>query len=127
MQMDIVTRQQLNILIHLANDGVSRQQDMIERVAIASDFPLEQLDQLKKYPEPIGSLGALSTNQKFEYLYSMVEMMIVGQVEVQKDVLFYEQLALDLGFSKRAIGLIKEEIQHASNKAVIKLKLHAAF
>lgn len=125
--MDIVTRQQLNILIHLANKGATPQQEVIERVAIESDFPSEELAQLKKSPEPIGSLGALSANQRFEYLYSIVEMMIVGQVEVQNDVLFYEQLALDLGFNKKALELIKEEIQRASKKAAIKSKLQATF
>jgi hypothetical protein len=124
--MDIVTRQQLNILIHLADRRSTPEQDLINRIASESDFPATELDQLKKSPEPIGSLGALSDNQKFEYLYSIVELMVIGRVEVQNEVLRCEQLALDLGFNKAAIQLIRDEITRASKKVAIKSKLLAS-
>ena len=125
--MDIVTRQQLNILIHLSEKGSAPEQDLIDRIATECDFPEDELNQLKRSPEPIGSLGALSANQKFEYLYSIVEMMIIGHVEVQNEVLFCEQLALDLGFNRAAIQLLRNEITHASQKAAIRSKLQATF
>ena len=125
--MDIVTRQQLNILIHLCKKDNAQERKLINRIAVDRDFPPEELDQLLASPEPIGSLGALSSNQRFEYLYSIVEMMIIGKVEVQKEILFCEQLALDLGFNKEAINFIRQEIKRSVKKPLIRSRLQSAF
>lgn len=125
--MDIVTRQQLNILIHLSKKGTTKGKYLIHRIADESNFPEDELRRLMHTPEPIGSLGALSSNQRFEYLYSIVEMMILDKVEVQKELLFCDQLALDLGFNKDAIAFIRQEIERSEKKQEIKRRLQSAF
>lgn len=125
--MDIVTRQQLNILIHLSKKGTTRSTHLIQKIADESNFPEDELARLMRTPEPIGSLGALSSNQRFEYLYSIVELMILEKVEVQNEVLFCERLALDLGFNRNAIDFIRQEIERSEKKQEIRRRLQSSY
>ena len=63
LNMDIVSRQRINILIHLADiQSVSSSPEfnLIRRVAEECNFPPKDLKALVKSPDPIGSFGALS-------------------------------------------------------------------
>ena len=69
--MDIVTKKQLNILIQLAEADkhfAKIEREMIFKIASDRKFPEKEVLELIKNPEPIDSLGALSMEQKFEYL-----------------------------------------------------------
>ena len=69
--MDIVTKKQLNILIQLAQadkDFAKVELDMIYKIAQDKKFSDENVKNLIRNPEPIDTLGALSIDQKFEYL-----------------------------------------------------------
>ena len=70
--MDIVTKMQLNILIQLAEADkhfAKAERDMIFKLAKDKNFSEEEVVALIKNPEPINSLGALSGEQKLNYLY----------------------------------------------------------
>ena len=80
--MDIVTKKQLNILIQLAEADkhfAKVEREMIFKIAKDRKYPEQEVMELIKNPEPIDSLGALSQEQKFDYLNSCIELVFVDQ------------------------------------------------
>jgi uncharacterized tellurite resistance protein B-like protein len=109
--MDIVTKKQLNILIQLAEADkhfAKTEREMIFKIAKERNFPEEMVNDLIRNPEPIDTLGALSTDQKFEYLMSTIEMIFVDQNVFESEILFCKNIAIKLGFKKGVIDFVIE-------------------
>jgi hypothetical protein len=111
--MDVVTRKQINILIQLAEADkhfAKTERDMIFKIARERNFPEEQVHDLIKNPEPIDSLGALSPNEKFDYLFSSIELILVDQNVFESEIIFCKNLAIKLGFKKAIIEFFMDAI-----------------
>jgi hypothetical protein len=109
--MDIVTKKQLNILIQLAEADkhfAKIEREMIFKIARDRNFPEESVNALIRNPEPIDSLGALSNEQKFEYLMTSIEMVFIDQNVFESEILFCKNIAIKLGFRKNIIDYIME-------------------
>jgi hypothetical protein len=109
--MDIVTKKQLNILIQLAEADkhfAKIEREMIFKIARERNFPEESVNDLIRNPEPIDSLGALSNDQKFEYLISAIELIFIDQNVFESEVIFCKNIAIKLGFKKNVIEYIME-------------------
>lgn len=109
--MDIVTKKQLNILIQLAEADkhfAKIERDMIFKIARDRNFPEETVNELIRNPEPIDTLGALSVEQKFEYLMSSIDLIFVDQNIFESELLFCKNIAIKLGFKKNIIDYIVE-------------------
>ncbi len=114
--MDIVTKKQLNILIQLAEADkhfAKIERDLIYKVARDRNFSEETVAELIRNPEPIDSLGALSPDQKFEYLMSCIELIFVDQNVFESEIIFSKNIAIKLGFKK---GIIDYFIEHFGKK-----------
>jgi hypothetical protein len=114
--MDIVTKKQLNILIQLAEADkhfAKIERELIFKIARERKFPEEIVLELIRNPEPIDSLGALSIDQKFEYLMSSVELVFVDQNVFESEIIFSKNIAIKLGFKK---GVIDYIIEHYETK-----------
>ncbi len=111
--MDIILKMQLNVLIHLAKvDGEisSSEREMLEQISGNHGVSGEELDHMIQYPKPMESLGALSNDLKFDYLYSIVQLMNVdGEID-DRELHFCQNLALRLGYYKEVIEALWEEI-----------------
>ncbi len=104
--MDVVTRKHLNILIQLAEADkhfAKAEREMIFKIAKDRNFPENEVQELIRKPEPIDSLGALSVDQKFEYLQSSIELIMVDQNIFESEIIFCKSLAIKLGFKKSVI------------------------
>jgi len=122
VDMDIVTKKQLNILIQLAEADkhfAKTERDMIFRIAKERRFPEEDVNELIRNPQPIDSLGALSLDQKFEYLWSAIEMVFADQNVFESEIIFCKNIAIKLGFKK---GIIDYFIEHYGNKTTHEFK-----
>ncbi|GCC53363.1 hypothetical protein SanaruYs_36060 [Chryseotalea sanaruensis] len=120
--MDVVTRKHLNILIQLAEADkhfAKAERDMIFKIAKERNFPELEVQELIRKPEPIDSLGALSVDQKFEYLYSSIELILVDQNIFESEIIFCKSLAIKLGFKKAIIDFFLENVNKKS-KAQLK-------
>lgn len=107
--MDIVTKKQINILIQLAEADkhfAKIEREMIFKIARDRNFPEETVNALIRNPEPIDSLGALSIEQKFEYLMSAIELIHIDQNVFESEVIFCKNIAIKLGFRKNVIDFI---------------------
>lgn len=128
--MDVVLRMHLNVLIHLAMvDGQISNEEKKTLKAIASkhDVSPVQLEEMIQYPKPIESMGALSNDVKFEYLYSIVHLMNVDEEIDQREINFCQNMAVRLGYYKEVIDELWTEIienKHLKkNKEAIKKKI----
>jgi hypothetical protein len=52
----------------------------------------------------------LSDDQKFEYIYSLVQLMKADGKVFQSEIRFCEQVAEELGYSKKVIGELSSRI-----------------
>jgi len=128
--MDIILRMQLNILIHLAQvDGVITEPELslLKQIARQHGISDAQLQDMINYPKPIESLGALSNDLKFEYLYSIVQLMnIDGDID-EREIHFCQNLAVRLGYYKEVIDelwtelLNNKDLQH--DREAVKQKI----
>lgn len=109
--MDIVTKKQLNILIQLAEADkhfAKVEREMIFKIARERNFAEDIVADLIRNPEPIDSLGALSSDQKFEYLLSCIELIFADQNVFESEVIFSKNIAIKLGFKKGVIDYFIE-------------------
>ena len=109
--MDIVTKKQLNVLIQLAEADkhfAKIEREMIFKIAKDRNFPEQEVNDLIRNPEPIDSLGALSLDQKFEYLMSCIELIFVDENVFESEIIFSKNIAIKLGFKKGVIDYFIE-------------------
>jgi hypothetical protein len=107
--MDIVTKKQINLLIQLAEADkhfAKIEREMIYKIARDKNFPEESVNDLIKNPEPIDSLGALSIEQKFEYLMSAIDLIHIDQNVFESEIIFCKNIAIKLGFRKNVVDFI---------------------
>ena len=115
--MDIVTQKQINLLIQLAEADkhfAKLERDLIFRIARERNYPEELVNNLIRNPQPIESLGALSIDQKFEYLMSSIDLVFADHHLFESEILFCKSIAIKLGFKK---GVIDYFIQNYGNKS----------
>ncbi len=109
--MDIVTKKKLNILIQLAEADkhfATSEREMIFKIAKDRQFSEDIVNALMRNPEPIGTLGALSIDQKFDYLISCIELIFVDQKIFESEIIFARGIAIKLGFKKNVIDYLLE-------------------
>ncbi len=104
--MDIVTKKQLNILIQLAEADkhfAKAEREMIFRIAKERNFSEDDVNNLIRNPEPIDTLGALSNDQKFEYLVACMNLIHADHKLFESELIFCKSIAIKLGFKKSVI------------------------
>ena len=117
--MDIVTRKKLNLLIQLAESDkhfAKSERELIYRIAKDRNFSAEEVNQLIKNPEPIGSLGALSNEQKLDYLLTSIELMFADQKIFDSELTFCRNVAIKLGFKKGIIDYFVDNFEKKSRE-----------
>lgn len=119
--MDIVSRQRINLLIQLAGissvNSNSPAAKIVKRVAKECEFPDKDLNKLLKSPEPIGTFGALSPNQKEKYVNNLGELM--GSIKLSNHkTLLCQKLVYDLGYSAKEFNSIVSKVQRIKGKPV---------
>lgn len=111
--MDIVTKKQLNILIQLAEADkhfAKVEREMIFKIARDRNFSEEVVTSLIRNPEPIGTLGALSDDQKFQYLMACIELIFADHKIFESELIFCRGIAIKLGFKKTVVDFLVDSI-----------------
>ncbi len=104
--MDIVTQKQLNILIQLAEADkhfAQAERNMILRIAKDRNFPEASVAELIRNPQPIETLGALSNDQKFDYIFACIDLIFVDHKIFESELIFVKSIAIKLGFKKNVV------------------------
>jgi uncharacterized tellurite resistance protein B-like protein len=124
--MDIVTEKQINLLIQLAEADkhfAKSERELIFKIAKERNFPEESVTSLIRNPQPIDSLGALSANQKFEYLFSCIQLIFADQNVFESEIIFSKNIAIKLGFKKSIIEYFVENFDKMTKDELCKVAL----
>ena len=104
---------QLNILIQLATvDGklATKERKLIEHIAKVNNVNEDEINQLLNKPEPITDLGHLSEDERFEYLYMVIQVMKIDGQVFKSEIVFCEEIAEKLGYKKKVVAELSKNI-----------------
>jgi hypothetical protein len=114
---------QLNHLIALAlidNNFSTKERNMIVSLAKANRIPeveiMDLMDKsLKKRKQsdivvPQMHVPDMTSEEKFEYLYNIVQLMKVDSEVFLSEIRFCEDLAVKLGYSRKVISVLSQKI-----------------
>jgi uncharacterized tellurite resistance protein B-like protein len=124
--MDIVTEKQINLLIQLAEADkhfAKSERELIFKIAKERNFSEESVTKLIRNPQPIDSLGALSPDQKFNYLFSCIDLIFADQNVFESEIIFCKNIAIKLGFKKGIIDYFIQNFQNIGKEELRKIAL----
>ena len=104
---------ELNILINLAASDSTiegKELKLIHMVAKANGLSKEETDALIKNPQPIGDIGALTSDEKFEHLYYLIQMMKMDGQLFKSEIAFCESIAEKMGYKKGIVAELSSNI-----------------
>lgn len=107
--LDIVAKNQLNILIQLAQSDkhfANEEREMIYRVCKERNFPEDKMLDLIRNTEAIITLGALSANQKFKCLLDCIDLMLVDNKIMESELIFCRGMAIKMGLKKDVVEFL---------------------
>ncbi|PZR40677.1 MAG: hypothetical protein DI538_03410 [Azospira oryzae] len=119
--MDIVTKKQLNILIQLAEADkhfAKAEREMIFKIAKERNYSDEDVNQLIRNPEPIETLGALSSDQKLDYLLACIRLIFADHKIFESELIFCKGIAIKLGFKKTVIEYLVENFDKETEETL---------
>lgn len=106
-------RSQLSMLIGLANadeDFADNERDLILMIGKVNGVTEEEVMKLIDNPEPMPPLSTLSDDEKFDFLYNVVQLMKVDSQVYLSEIKYCENIAEKLGFKKKVISLLSSRI-----------------
>lgn len=115
-----MVREQLKALAQLANsDGEidERELRLIHRIGEAHGMRLDQIDEIISKPDQLGDLKALDEDDKFEFLYSIIQLMKIDDEIYNEEVLYCQKIAMKLGYG---LGAVMEMYPHVHKNVVIR-------
>jgi uncharacterized tellurite resistance protein B-like protein len=104
---------QLNILIQLATiDGSlsGKERKLIEHYAKVNNVGEEQIKDILNKPEPVANLEYLSEEERFEYLYMVIQLMKVDGQVFKSEIDFCERIAEKLGYKAKVVSELSKNI-----------------
>ncbi len=106
-------KQQLNTMVQLASaDGMLSEKEarFLKLLGKANGMSDEEIEEIIKNPQPIEDLNLLSDDQKFEYVYSLVQMMKADGQVFKSEIAFCERIAEELGYKRKVIAELSSRI-----------------
>lgn len=107
------TKEELNILINLAASDSKiedKESKLIHMIGQANGLTKEEVQALIEHPKPISELSAMTTDEKFEHLYNLIQMMKMDGQVFKSEILFCETIAERLGYKKSVVGELSAHI-----------------
>lgn len=108
-----MVKSQLSSLIQLAikdNDLGLQEQKWIFKIGESYGLSEEEIKRLFKNPENIPSEDTLSSEEKFQYLYNVVQLMKIDAQVFKSEINYCEDLATRLGYKRSVIGMMSTMI-----------------
>jgi uncharacterized tellurite resistance protein B-like protein len=109
-----MVQERLNVLIQLAasdNQVAEKEARLIHMIGQAHGFSKEDVDQMiGSSTKPVGDLGNLTDDQKFEHLYHVVQLMKVDGQVFKSEISFCQDIAQRLGYKKSVIAELSSKI-----------------
>lgn len=106
-------KKELSLLIQLAirdNELAEKEERLIYNLGRLHGISENEIKDLIKNPVPIGPIEALSEDEKFQYLYMVIQMMKVDRQIFKSEIEYCKDLAAKLGFKKAVVGELSAHI-----------------
>lgn len=106
-------KSELNVLINLAasdRNVASRESKLIHTIGKANGIAKDEVDVMLKNPQPIGSIDTLTSDEKFEHLYHLIQLMKMDGQVFRSEIVFCEQIADKLGFKKSVVAEVSQHV-----------------
>lgn len=104
---------QLHLLAHLAQiDGEISDQErkLIHSLGHLHGFEADDVEQIIIDPTPVQDLSTLSPDEKYEYLYNIVQLMKIDGKVYKTEISFCQEMAAKLGYKKSVIAELSSYI-----------------
>jgi len=104
---------QISTLIQLANaDGEfsSEEKQLIYMIGKANRMKEEEIDDLVANPVEMPPVSTMTDEDKFEYLFQVVQLMKIDSQVFLSEIKYCEEVAVKLGFKKKVIGALSKQI-----------------
>ena len=106
-------KSKLSVLVQLANvDGefAGKERELIYAIGKANRVSEEEINGMTENPEPLPPLSTMSDDDKFEYLFDLVQLMKIDNQVYLSEIKFCENLAEKLGFNRHVISELSSKI-----------------
>lgn len=104
---------QLSALIALANidgDFDGEEKTQIYMLGKANGLSKEEVDGLIENPVPLPPVSTMTSDEKFDYLYNIVQLMKIDSQVYLSEIKYCEDLAEKLGFKKKVISTLASRV-----------------
>ena len=106
-------RSKLSSLVQLANidgDFAGEEKQMIYMIAKANGITEDEVNSYIENPEPLPPVSTMTDDDKFEYLFHLVQLMKIDSQVYLSEIKYCEELAEKLGFKKNVISELSARI-----------------
>lgn len=104
---------QISTLIQLANaDGEfsGEEKQLIYMIGKANRMKEEEIDDLVANPVEMPPVSTMTDDDKFEYLFQVVQLMKIDSQVYLSEIKYCEEVAEKLGFKKKVVGALSKQI-----------------
>lgn len=104
---------QLSTLIQLAKiDGefAGEERNLIIMIGTANGLSEQDVMELVETPVPLPHLSTMTEDERFEYLYNIVQLMKIDSQVYLSEIKYCEELAEKLGFKKTVISKLSSKV-----------------
>jgi uncharacterized membrane protein YebE (DUF533 family) len=104
---------QLSALIQLAKidgDFAGEEKSQIMMLGKANGLTDDEIMHLVDNPQPLPPLSTLTEEDKFEYLYNIVQLMKIDSQVYLSEIKYCEELAEKLGYKKGVISKLSSRV-----------------
>lgn len=106
-------KKQLNILINMAivdRDLDEAEMNRIYQIGMANGLEKEEVKEMIEQPAPLGDLSTLTEDEKFEYLYAVVQLMKTDGKIFKSEIVYCQDLAERLGYKRGVVAELSSKI-----------------
>ncbi len=107
----------LTLLAKSDNSIDESELNLIFRIGRANKLEDDQIQKIIDNPGNLGSLDELSEDEKFEFLYSIIQLMKADDEIFNAEIDYCNQIAVKLGYG---MGAVMEIYPHVHKNLVIK-------
>jgi len=99
--------EQISILVHLskADDYVAESESaLIHSIGKSGGLKKDEVELIMDNPKPIPNVKNLPSDEKFDYLFNVIQLMKIDGKIHQKEISFCEKLAIALGYKPGVVA-----------------------
>jgi len=100
----------LSMLVHVDQEISENERKMILSLGTVHGLGDDEVHKILVDPEPLPPLDTLSSDEKYEYLYNLVQLMKIDGKVYMSEIEFCKDMAVRLGYKKRVIAELSSYI-----------------